>query len=208
MEYTELAKTINTINIKRSNGINTDKEEEVIIEAFSELADLFSDEMEYEESDALKERTKGFESISEHPYIACKEMVPLYRELYKETKTAFCDWKDNKENPDKKNAFFAAFDLLYEYFSFYLGDKLLKYGNWEPEQPFADIKLEDIPEYGLYHFVSMDDFNVLFGLFDIINNHIDDALDNHNKGECMMLYPIINHLLNTMSYLIDLAKIE
>lgn len=208
MKHTDLAKTINTINIKRSNGINTDKEEEIIIEAFSELADLFSDEMEYEKSDALKERTKGFDAISEHPYIACKEMVPLYMELYKESKTAFFNWMDNRENPDKKNAFFTAFDLLYEYFSFYFGDKLLKYGNWEPEQPFTDITLSDIPEYGLYHVASMDDFSVLFSLFDTINNHIDDALDNHNKGECMMLYPIINHLLITMSYLIDLSKIE
>lgn len=210
MKYTEeeLEKTINTINLKRSNGVSTDKEEAILMEAFGELVDFFNDEIDYEESAALKERTKGFESISEHPYIACKEMVPLYLELYNETKTAFYAWMDNKNDPIRMDAFFASFDLLDEYYSLYLGDRLLQYGNWEPEQAFSDIKIEDIPEYGLYHNVSMDDFNTLFGLFDVINSHIDGVLDNHNKGECMMLYPIINHLFNTMSYLIDLRKIE
>ena len=189
---TDIDKVLQTQKIKKANGLNTDKEDLLIVnEVFSMLP--------------ADEEPKEKPKVVQHPLIKCKELFPVYKEAFQNLQNTYSTWKNDStdENYEKFCSEFYKFnDLDFDFF-----DAMIEFGNFIDAVPIPELP----PEFMLPIEEIMNNpldycFDFAINLLQVAIPFVEDALATADKGKCMTLAPYMSGCCTNMLFAIKDAR--
>lgn len=183
---TDIDKVLQTQKIKKANGLNTDKEDLIIVnEVFSMLPP----------DEEPKEKPK----VVQHPLIKCKELFSMYKESFQNLQKTYSIWKNDSTDENYEtlcSEFYKFNDLDLDFF-----DAMIEFGDFIDAIPIPELPskfmlpIEEIMNNPLDYC-----FDFAMNIIQTAMPFIENALDASDKGRCMTLAPYISGCCTSMLF--------